>query len=149
MFKLNKILPNSSNGAPSITQATSNNNKQTSDNSPVTTVIGADVVITGDISAENNIKIDGHVKGNLIVKNTVILGEKSLISGNVESKNVIVYGNIDGNISCSQLTLKVSGKVNGDISTHTIEIEIGGKYNGRLNMEGPKPQKPTEKIANK
>ena len=105
------------------------------DNAPISTVLGSETMFTGDIQGSQTIKIDGKVKGNIQVENGVILGEKAQIEGDLKSKNIIVFGNILGNIYCNELIIKKCGTVNGDIHTKTIEIEMGGKYNGKLKMD--------------
>ncbi len=104
------------------------------DSMPITTVIGQETTFHGNISGENTIKIDGNVLGNVSVSKGIILGEKSWVKGNLESGHIIVYGQIDGNVTCRELILKNSAVINGDISTDALEIEMGGKYNGKLRM---------------
>lgn len=104
------------------------------DSAPISTVLGADIIFKGDIAGGQTIKIDGQINGNVSVENGIILGEKAVVNGNLESKNIIVYGTTNGNIKCQELILKSTGNVTGDINTQTIEIEMGGKYNGHLNM---------------
>ena len=105
------------------------------DNAPISTVLGSETMFTGDIQGSQTIKIDGKVKGNIQVENGVILGEKAQIEGDLKSKNIIVFGNILGNIYCNELIIKKCGTVNGNNQTKTIEIEMGRKYNGKLKMD--------------
>lgn len=104
------------------------------DNAPISTVLGADITFTGDITGGQTIKIDGQVNGNINIENGIILGERAIINGNIKSENIIVYGTLNGNIECKELILKSSGNISGDINTQNVEIEMGGKYNGLLNM---------------
>ena len=76
------------------------------DNAPISTVLGSETMFTGDIQGSQTIKIDGKVKGNIQVENGVILGEKAQIEGDLKSKNIIVFGNILGNIYCNELLIK-------------------------------------------
>ena len=101
---------------------------------PITNVFGSDMKITGDITGDSPIRIDGTVEGNITVKNGVILGEKSIVTGNINSDFIVVYGKLNGNIHSKNLYIKNTGVINGDIHVDIIEIEMGGKYNGRLNM---------------
>ena len=105
------------------------------DNAPISTVIGADIIFKGDISGGHTIKIDGQVMGNIHIENGIILGEKALITGNIKSNNIIIYGTLIGNVESKELILKNGATVTGDIDTQGIEIEMGGKYNGQLNMK--------------
>ena len=104
------------------------------DSAPITTVLGSEIIFTGDIKGSQTIKIDGEVIGNIDVENGIILGEKAIVKGNLKSKNIIVFGQIHGNIDSQELILKNTGNITGDINTQTIEIDMGGKYNGQLNM---------------
>ena len=73
--------------------------------------------------------------GNIHIENGIILGEKALITGNIKSNNIIIYGTLIGNVESKELILKNGATVTGDIDTQGIEIEMGGKYNGQLNMK--------------
>lgn len=105
------------------------------DSAPISTVLASDIVLKGDISGEQAIKIDGNIIGNVTVKNGIIVGDKADITGDLNSDNIIIYGTTTGNITCNELIIKSTGKVNGEIKTQDIEIEMGGKYNGKLDMQ--------------
>jgi cytoskeletal protein CcmA (bactofilin family) len=107
------------------------------DTMPITTILGADIVFTGDMKGDSVVRIDGKVKGNVSLKQGIVLGEKAYVEGDINSDHVVVYGNITGNIICKELIIRKCGVVNGDIQTESIEIEMGGRYNGKLSMSEP------------
>ena len=107
------------------------------DSMPITTVLGAGIVLTGDIKGDSVIRIDGKVEGNVSLKQGTVLGEKAQINGNLNSDYVVIYGQVTGNITCKELLMRKSGIINGDIQTESIEIEMGGRYNGKLTMTEP------------
>jgi len=100
----------------------------------ISAIIGEGYVFTGELSGSSVIRIEGKIIGNVNVEGGVILGEKGIIEGDINSKSAIVYGTVNGNIKTTHLEIKKSGNVNGEISTDTLEIEIGAQYNGKLNM---------------
>ena len=104
---------------------------------PITTVLGADIVFTGDIKGDSVVRIDGKIDGSVSIKQGVVLGEKAYIKGDVNSDYVIIYGSVTGNITCKELLVRKNGVINGDIQTENIEIEMGGRYNGKLTMTEP------------
>lgn len=104
------------------------------DTLPISTVIGGDVLFTGDIAGESMIRIEGRVEGNVRLGQGIVLGEKALLKGDLESETVVNYGTVNGNIVCKELVIKSTGVVNGNIHTESIEIEMGGRYNGMLDM---------------
>ncbi len=102
----------------------------------ISTVIASEIEITGDIKGTNTIRIDGKVTGNILVESGIILGENAYVEGNLNSKTIIVYGTLKGNLTCDELQLRSTGKVEGDLNVKSLEVEIGGKYNGKVNMNG-------------
>lgn len=101
----------------------------------ITTVIGPDIKIVGNLTGENAVRVDGTIEGNVTIKNGVILGDRSTVRGNLQSDYVVIYGQLQGNIEAKGLYLKNTGVIQGDIHVESIEIELGGKYNGKLNMQ--------------
>ncbi|MDR0334223.1 MAG: polymer-forming cytoskeletal protein [Dysgonamonadaceae bacterium] len=115
------------------------------DTMPITTILGADIVFMGDMKGDSVVRIDGKVKGNVSLKQGIVLGEKAHVEGDINSDHIVVYGNITGNIICKELIIRNCGVVNGDIQTEIIEIEMGGRYNGKLSMSEPVSK---EKVKN-
>lgn len=114
-----------------------NNSRLSVSSSPqlnINTVIAEELAIVGDLNGEESIRIDGRVKGNITIKEGVILGEKSFVEGNIQADSLIVFGKIIGNIICKSLQVKEQGIVNGDISTDTLNVEKGAIINGHLSM---------------
>jgi len=116
MFTKNKLQP------PEINQQ------------EISAIIGEGYIFTGELRGSSVIRIEGKIIGNVNVEGGVILGEKGIIEGDIDTKSAIVHGTVNGNIKTLHLQIKKSGNVSGDISTDTLEIEIGAQYNGKLNM---------------
>jgi cytoskeletal protein CcmA (bactofilin family) len=100
----------------------------------ISTLISEGAVLDGDLKAPAFVRIDGHVNGNVTVDEGLILGEKGIIKGDVFTKEIVVYGTVNGNLSVESLEIKATGKINGDIKTHTLAVETGAVYNGNLLM---------------
>jgi cytoskeletal protein CcmA (bactofilin family) len=101
----------------------------------ISTLIGDGFMLNGELTGKSVVRIDGKVTGNVKTEGGVILGEKGIIVGDIETTSAIIYGTINGNIKANQLEIKKTGKVNGDIKTETLEIEFGAQYNGKLEMK--------------
>jgi len=101
----------------------------------ISTLIGVDITITGELIGNSVIRVDGKIIGNVKTDKGIILGEKGVVEGNIDTKSAIIYGTVNGNVKVQQLEIKRTGKVNGDIKTETLEIELGANYNGKLEMK--------------
>ena len=110
-------------------------------------LIGSGTLIEGNISSNGDIRIDGTLKGNLITKGKVIIGESGTLSGEAKCKNLDVEGLIEGKVFVSELmSLRIRSRILGDISTNKLSIEPGAIFTGRCDMSGtnntnePKPE---------
>ena len=95
--------------------------------------------ITGNITSKSDIRIDGHLQGNLTCESKVVIGEKAVIEGCITSKHILLQGQVIGNIYCSdKLHILSSGKVEGDIHTSKLVIDEGATFNGASVMGAKK-----------
>jgi len=123
-----------------------NSNKAANFNPQELNIINSGTSITGDLKSEGDLRIDGVVKGNIEVKTKLVLGQSSVVEGNVISQNCDISGSIKGNISVSELlTVKSTAKILGDISSIKLIIESGAEFNGRSSMNSAMPFSISEK----
>ena len=111
-----------------------NDKKETaaiSKNNPISSIIGQDMTLTGDLVFKSKIQIDGKINGNLN-GDSLILSATGKIEGDVEVKSIICYGQIDGNVKAGSLFLKKSGVINGRVETSDLFVESGGILNGEI-----------------
>lgn len=107
------------------------NNGQ-STNTP--TLISKGCVVQGKIESDVFVRIDGHIKGDLFIGEGLIVGEDGLIEGNVNTREIVVYGTVNGTVKADSIDIKSSGKILGEIHTTTLQVEKGAIYTGNVNM---------------
>jgi len=100
----------------------------------VTTLIGEGCKVEGNFFVPTTTRIDGIIKGDLTGEIGIIIGTKGLVEGNVCAKEVVVYGNVKGNIEADKLELKRGSNINGDLSVNNLHTEIGAIINGTCTM---------------
>ena len=108
-------------------------------NEPETTaainLIAVGTEITGDITSNGDIRIDGALNGNLNTTGKVVIGETGKVKGEIICKNSEVLGAINGKIKVGELlSLKATAKINGDIVTKKLAIDPGSRFTGNCNM---------------
>jgi cytoskeletal protein CcmA (bactofilin family) len=94
-------------------------------------VLGADVVITGNIAATADLHIDGRVDGDVHC-GSLVQGTESRINGAVKAETARLAGTIEGSVSVRQLTIERAARITGDVEYETIAIENGASIDGRL-----------------
>src|SRR4051812_48650935 len=77
-------------------------------------VIGADIVITGDIEASVDLHIEGRVDGDVRCA-TLVLGDSSTIKGSVFADRVRIAGTVHGCVDTKDLAIEASARVSGDV----------------------------------
>ncbi|MBC7933755.1 MAG: polymer-forming cytoskeletal protein [Rhizobacter sp.] len=98
-------------------------------------IIGAGNVITGNIEAEADIRIDGTVKGNVYSKAKILIGADGLVEGDIHCREADINGQVNGNINTLELLhLKGNAAVSGDIHTAKLFIEPTVSFNGQCHM---------------
>ena len=100
----------------------------------ISTLISEGCILDGNIKAPDFARIDGQITGDVMVDEGLILGEKGTIHGNIITKELFIYGTVNGNIQASSIEIKSTGKVHGEIRTQTLSVESGAIYNGTLSM---------------
>jgi len=112
----------------------------------IDSVIGKSTVIDGDIKVSGSTKIDGKIRGNVTIKDSLIVGHDAIIKGNISCKNAIVGGSIEGNITVQDLIEFQSGaKMYGDIVCKGIIIQQGVFFEGNCSMTHKEKEKDKEK----
>ena len=98
-------------------------------------VLGPDVVVTGNVSASADLHIDGRVEGDVGCGN-LVQGADSQIFGSVTAQTARLAGAVEGTVRVRQLTIERSARISGDVEYETITIENGGHIDGRLKHIG-------------
>lgn len=94
-------------------------------------VIGADVVITGNISAKVDLHVDGRIEGDISCA-SLVQGESSTIHGAVVAESARISGTLQGSVDARDLVITASARVTGDVCYDTISIEQGGHVDGQF-----------------
>lgn len=107
------------------------NDQRTSADKPPMSVIGADIVITGNIEASVDLHIEGKVNGDVRCA-TLILGESSAVNGNIFADRVRVSGSVEGSIQTGDLAIEATAQVKGDVSYERLRVANGGTIEGNM-----------------
>jgi cytoskeletal protein CcmA (bactofilin family) len=100
-----------------------------------TSLLSKEVKIEGDIQGNEDLQVDGQIKGSVKIDGDIFVGPTGTIEADVEAENVVVQGQITGNVLArKQLQIQSSGKLLGDCIAQTIDIKEGALFEGRSKM---------------
>ena len=103
----------------------------------IDTLIGKGVRVQGDIEFLGGMHLDGAIAGNVrsdpAPDSTLSVSEIGSIEGTVEVPNVILQGQVRGDIrAAARVVLGPTARVEGDVYYGVIEMTLGAQITGKL-----------------
>jgi len=98
--------------------------------------IGRTLVIKGELSAAEALYIDGRIEGKISMPDhRVTIGRNGSVQANINAREVVVMGKVNGNIECTdRVDIRSEGSVIGDVSTIRISVEDGAVLKGGIEV---------------
>jgi cytoskeletal protein CcmA (bactofilin family) len=100
------------------------------------TIIGSTIVIDGEISGDEDLVIQGTVKGKISLKESLYVESSGVVEADIDVQNVDIGGKVTGNIVASdKVELKADCRVVGDVRAPRILIADGASFKGNVDMD--------------
>ena len=108
--------------------------------------IGRSLTIKGDISGGESLYIDGRIEGTInIPEHRVTVGRNGMVTADVNAREVVIMGKVNGNVICSdRLDIRSEGMVAGDVVTQRISVEDGAILKGSVQVQASEQKKPQQ-----
>lgn len=104
-------------------------------NAKISTIIGADVVLNGNVEAKEAIRIEGTLNGDVKSEGTLVISSTGKVKGNVSGSNIMVAGVIEGDMDSSgRIEVAATGKIMGNIRTKSLIIDENAVFQGQCTM---------------
>jgi cytoskeletal protein CcmA (bactofilin family) len=98
-------------------------------------IIAAGTEIEGNMYCDGDLRIEGHVHGTVVCKSRLIVGPSGRIDGDVDAYQIVVAGNIAGDVTARDgIQLLETGVIRGDVVTEHMAMLSGALLNGKLTM---------------
>ena len=114
---------------------------------PIRSLVGEGMVVQGTVQFSEGLRIDGQVIGDVLAqgedRSILVISEKARVQGKVMAAHVIINGEVEGPIHCSELLeLQPKARINGDIRYDVLEMHPGALVDGELRClkSAEKPQ---------
>ena len=100
-------------------------------------VLGPTLNFKGELSAEEDLLIQGAVEGSIHHSSSLTIGESGRVKADIRAEYVAVEGNVEGDIHGSQsVTVREGADITGNISSPTVSLLEGATFNGKIDMSG-------------
>jgi cytoskeletal protein CcmA (bactofilin family) len=99
-------------------------------------IITSTLVIKGEVRGSEDLYIDGEVQGTIHLSNgRVTVGPHGKISANVDAREIIVRGKVQGALhGRERVEIGSTGEVRGDIATSRIAIGEGAQIHSKVEI---------------
>ena len=111
-------------------------NAPTRSNSPKAS-IGPAIRISGDITGEEDLNIEGAVEGTInLPGHAVIIGKSGIVNANISAAKVRIDGRVKGDIiGAEKVVLTANGMTRGNIKAPRVNLEDGAQFKGSIDMD--------------
>ena len=98
--------------------------------------LSEDSKASGKLNFEGPARIDGQIDGEIIAKDSIMIGESAVVTGPIQAALVIVAGKVSGDIIASQsIELRFSAKVLGNLTSNVLIVHDGSWFEGHCAMQ--------------
>jgi cytoskeletal protein CcmA (bactofilin family) len=107
-----------------------------SSQSPVQASIGRSIVVKGELSANEDLVIDGQFEGNVNLQDHCLtVGANGKVKAEILARQVVIYGVVNGNVSAREkVEVRRTGNVTGDLRSASVSIEEGAYFKGSIDI---------------
>ncbi|OMH39731.1 polymer-forming cytoskeletal protein [Motiliproteus sp. MSK22-1] len=94
------------------------------------TIIAEGNKFTGDMSVVGKMHIDGVFEGTIASLDTITVGTRGEIHGNVRAHQINVCGLLQGEVICDELHIEDGGRVRGTVYSEKMIVQTNGCFVG-------------------
>ncbi len=100
------------------------------------TVIGEGLTIEGDLAAEEEVVVNGAVRGKLTTTDAVSVGSTGIVEADITGSSLSVAGQVTGDVNASErVDLQAGGRLIGDVKASRLTIADGASFKGNVDMD--------------
>ncbi len=99
--------------------------------------IGPSIHINGDVTGNEDVRIEGRVDGTVSLSDNVLtVGKEGQINATIDARAIFVEGKVEGDLKGDeQVVVRSSGNVRGNIVAPRVSLEDGCKFKGSIDMD--------------
>ncbi len=104
--------------------------------SSVQAVIGRSIILKGELSANEDLLIEGQFEGAVNLQDHCLtVGTNGKVKAEINARQVVILGSVNGNVSAREkIEVRRSGNVIGDLTAASVSIEEGAYFKGSIDI---------------
>jgi cytoskeletal protein CcmA (bactofilin family) len=100
------------------------------------TLIGEALTIEGEITSEEELVIQGTMRGSLSSTDNVQILQGAVVEADVTAASLSVAGSVTGNVTATErVDIQAGGRLVGDVRAARLTIADGASFKGNVDMD--------------
>jgi len=135
--------PKTTSTAPEVVKKPTPTRSVSKDTSSAPSILSRNLVVTGELSTDGDIQIEGRLEGN-VKATTLTIGEQGVVNGKISTGTVHIRGKVTGKITADSVVLAESANVLADIVQDHLTIANGAFFDGKCSRKTKSAAAPTK-----
>ena len=99
-------------------------------------IIGPTVSFKGELTAEEDLLIQGKVQGSISHTARLTVGKQGTVKAEVRAKHVEIDGEVEGDVyGVDSVNVRAAANVKGNIFSPTVTLVEGAHFKGSIDMD--------------
>jgi cytoskeletal protein CcmA (bactofilin family) len=104
--------------------------------------LGEGAEFKGILTFEGTVRIDGKLEGEVITRDTLVVGEHAEVKAEINAGTAVISGTVRGNVTATvRIEAHRPARIHGNLKTPVLIVEEGVLFEGSCSM-GEKEPKP-------
>ncbi len=106
------------------------------DSAPRASVLGPTLRFRGELSAQEDLIIQGSVEGSITHTQNLTVGTDGSMKGDIRARVIVVDGKVDGDLYATEsVNIRATAKVKGNVFAPRVGITEGAFFQGQVEMQ--------------
>ena len=103
---------------------------------PRASVLGPSLRFRGELSAQEDLIIQGSVEGSITHTQSLTVGTDGSMKGDIRARVIVIDGKVEGDLYATEsVTIRVTAKVKGNVFAPRVGITEGAFFQGQIEMQ--------------
>ena len=103
---------------------------------PRASVLGPTLKFRGELSAQEDLIIQGSVEGSITHTQSLTVGTDGTMKGDIRARVIVVDGKVEGDLYATEsVSIRATAKVKGNVFAPRVGITDGAFFQGQIEMQ--------------
>ncbi len=103
---------------------------------PRASVLGPTLKFRGELSAQEDLIIQGTVEGSITHTQSLTIGTDGGMKGNIRARVIVIDGKVEGDLYATEsVNIRATAKVKGNVFAPRVAITDGAFFQGQIEMQ--------------